>query len=272
MRDERDRARFRRTSRIWYALDVRRAHEGIHDDRIELDPGELAQFSQRLLVRERRHPIRAGRRHRLEGVRDMEDPSELGDLIADESIRVARAVVPLVVMADDRQLRGKLGDRRDDLRAQDRMRVHEHPLLTVQAVRLQQDMVRHADLADVVQQATPFERFELSVVDPHHPADIDRDLLDPLAMPRGVRVALVDRLRKRPDGLREHVAHLDEPLRRHARRVQRQREQQRRPPLDRIHDGHEPPKGTEGEDRGRSPSGFPNDYRAKRSARAQRQE
>ena len=45
-----------------------------------------------------------------------------------------------------------------------------------------QDVVRDADLADVVEQAAPLERLELRVADPHHPADVDRDLLDPLAV------------------------------------------------------------------------------------------
>ena len=55
-------------------------------------------------------------------------------------------------------------------------------------------------------------------------------------------IALVDRLRQRADRLGEHLAHLDEPLRRHPGRVQRQCEQQRRPPLDGVDDRHQPSK------------------------------
>jgi hypothetical protein len=91
----------------------------------------------------------------------VEDPGELRDLVADQAIRIARAVVPLVVVADDRQLRRELRDRRDDLRPEHRMGVHRDPLVAGQPVRLQQDVVRHADLADVVEQAAPLERLEL---------------------------------------------------------------------------------------------------------------
>ena len=68
-----------------------------------------------------------------------------------------------------------LRDRRDDLGAQDRVRVHDHPLVAVQPVLLQEHVVRHADLADVVEQAAPLQRLQLVIVDPHHPPDVDRD-------------------------------------------------------------------------------------------------
>ena len=70
-----------------------------------------------------------------------------------------------MVVADDRQLRRELGDRRDDLRAQDRVRVHDHPLLAVEALLLLQHVVGDADLADVMEQAAPLERLQLGVVD-----------------------------------------------------------------------------------------------------------
>ena len=112
----------------------------------------------------------------------------------------------------------------------------------VSRLLLEEDRVRDPDLADVVEQPTPLEGLQLRLVDPHHAPDVDRDLLDAPAVLRGVRVALVDRLGKRADRLGEHLAHLDEPLGRQARRVQRQREQQRGPPLDRVDDRHEPPE------------------------------
>ena len=76
----------------------------------------------------------------------------------------------------------ELGDRRDDLRAQDRVRVHDHPLVLVEPLLLEQDAVRDADLADVVEQAAPLERLELGVGDVHDPPDVDGDLLDPMAV------------------------------------------------------------------------------------------
>ena len=94
-----------RPARVGDAVGTARPDEGIDDDRVELDAGELAQLGERLLGRQRRHAVGAGGRHRLERVGDVEDPGELRDLVADQPIRVARAVVPLVVVADDRQLR-----------------------------------------------------------------------------------------------------------------------------------------------------------------------
>ena len=126
-------------------------------------PANLRSSRERLLGGQRRHPVRPGGGHRLEGVGDVEDARELRDLVADEPVRVAGAVVPLVVVADDRQLRRQLRDRRDDLRAQHRVGVHDHPLVAGEPLRLQQDVVRHADLADVVEQAAPLERLELGV-------------------------------------------------------------------------------------------------------------
>ena len=51
---------------------------------------------------------------------------------------------------------------------------------------------------------------------------------------RRVRVALVHGLGQRPDGLGEHLAHLDEALVGQPGRVQRHREQERRPPRRRV--------------------------------------
>ena len=63
-----------------------------------------------------------------------------------------------------------------------RVRVHDHPLVAVQPLLLEQDVVGDADLADVMEQAAPLERLELGVADPHLPPDVDRDLLDPMAV------------------------------------------------------------------------------------------
>ena len=72
---------------------------------IELDAAVLAQLAERLLLAERRHAVRPGGGHRLERVGDVQDPRQARDVVAHQSVRVARAVEPLVVMADDRQLR-----------------------------------------------------------------------------------------------------------------------------------------------------------------------
>ena len=47
----------------------------------------------------------------------MEDARQLGDLVADESVGIARTVEPFVVMANDRELWLELLDWADDLLA-----------------------------------------------------------------------------------------------------------------------------------------------------------
>ena len=118
--EDRDRPRLDRPARVGDTLDVLGPDECVDDHWVELDAGELAQLRQRLLGGQWCHPVGAGGRHGLEGVGDVEDPGELGDLVTDEPVGVAGAVVPLVVVADDRQLGGELRDRGDDLRTQDR--------------------------------------------------------------------------------------------------------------------------------------------------------
>ena len=184
-------------------------------------PANLRSSQSGLLDRERRHPIRPLGGHRLEGVGHVEDPGELRDLVADQAVRIARAVVPLVVVANDRQLRGELRDRRDDLGAEHRMGVHHHPLVARQPVLLLEDAVGHADLADVVEEAAPLEGLELRLRDVHLLADVDGDRLHPMAVLAGERIPLVDGPGQRPDGLGEHLAHLDESVVGDARRVER---------------------------------------------------
>ena len=70
-----------------------RADEGVDDLRIELDAGELAELENGLLDRERRHAIRPLGGHRLERVGHVKDPGELGDLVTDEAVGIAGAVV-----------------------------------------------------------------------------------------------------------------------------------------------------------------------------------
>ena len=60
-----------------------------------------------------------------------------------------------------------------------------------------------------------------------------------------IRIALVDGLRQGPDGLREHVAHLDEALVSESRRVQRDRKQRRSPPMHGVHKSHKPRQRSE---------------------------
>jgi hypothetical protein len=111
---------------------------------------------------------------------------------------------------------------------------------------LQQDVVRDTDLANVVEQAAPLQGLELRIAYVHDTAHVDCDLLDPLAVPRGIRITLIDGLRQGANRLGEHVAHFDGSLRNLTGRIEREGEQQSGQRLDRIDDRHQPPKWSEG--------------------------
>ena len=160
----------------------------------------------------------------------MEDSSQRGDLVAHQSIGIARSVEPLMVVEDDRQLPGQVRDRPDDLRAQDRVRVHLGALVAREPLLLEQHRVRHTDLADVVEEAAPLERLQVLLAHLHRPPDVHGDLLDPPAVVARELVSLVHRRRQAADRLREHRADFDEAAIGEPARVHRHGEQDRRPP------------------------------------------
>ena len=93
-----------------------------------------------------------------------------------------------------------------------RVRVHHDPLLAVEPLLLEEDVVRHADLADVVEQPAPLERLEIGLAQ-----CIARPMSPAISLTRsecllvnGSRLSTA--LGERRDGLGEHLAHLDEPV------------------------------------------------------------
>ena len=158
----------------------------------------------------------------------------------------------------------------DDLPAQDRVGVHHRPLFLGQAILLEEDRVRDADLADVVKQPAPLEGLEVRLAQPHHPPDVARDRLDPLRVQGGVRIPLVHRRGERGDGLGEHLAHLGVVLVREARHVEREREQQAGPRGDDVDLRHEPPNGRKAQDAGRSATRLSCDHAHRALASSQR--
>ena len=168
----RDGPRLGRAPGIGHALDPARLDECVDDLGVELDAGELAQLRDRLLRRQRRHPVGPGGRHRLERVGHVQDPGQQRDLVADQAVRVARPVVPLVVVADDRQLARQPLDLLDDLpRPGPGARSSSSALPWSGDSCLRRTCVRHADLADVVEEAAPLEGLEVRLAQPHHPPD-----------------------------------------------------------------------------------------------------
>ena len=108
------------------------------------------QLPQRLVGR-RRDPIRPCSSHRLERIRDGDDSRLARDLLPCEPLRVARAVVALVVVKDPDGLLVQLR-RGQDRVADARVDLDLRALLRRQRSPLGEDGVGDADLADVVEE------------------------------------------------------------------------------------------------------------------------
>src|SRR3954470_9259569 len=127
------------------------------DDRgIELRPGLRADA----LVGDRggkRVAVPAHGGHRLQRVADGEDPRDERDVVRAEALRVAAAVPALVVVEDDVHDDLRQPERAHDARADLRVPAHDLPLVLRERAGLGEDVLGHADLADVVQQAAEEE-------------------------------------------------------------------------------------------------------------------
>ena len=77
--------------------------------------------------------------------------------------------------------------------------MHRHELFGVQRSGLEQDRVRHADLADVVDEPASIQRVEIGGRESHPRTDPSCRFGDPLRVRLGVRVFRLDRGRKRKD-------------------------------------------------------------------------
>src|SRR6266516_3598984 len=108
-------------------LQVGDGDEGVGHGGVELGAGARHDLLDRALERQR-SPVGAVGGHGVERVAHREDPRAEGDLLAHQPRRVAAAVPALGVRADDQ------------------------PFVLVEGPGLVQDRLRHADLADVVQQ------------------------------------------------------------------------------------------------------------------------
>src|SRR5438067_5225495 len=159
----------------------------VHDARVELRPGALAQAPQGLGCREPLAVWPVGR-HRVEGVADEDDPRLERDLLAALAVRIAGAVPVLVAGADDRTHVLEPLDRRDDPLAELGVRLHQRPLLGGQAARLGEDRRGDADLADVVEEGAELEPLERRRVEAERLADLHRHVANPARVLRRVLV------------------------------------------------------------------------------------
>src|SRR4051812_2157908 len=126
--------------------------ERLDTARVEFDPCAVAKQLERLLLRPR-GPVRAFRDECVVNIADCEDARRDVQLLAAEAARVAGALEPLVMVEDeppDRLLEPpELGEER---RASLRMLLHDRELVVVERSRLAEDLRRHRELANVVQQ------------------------------------------------------------------------------------------------------------------------
>ena len=104
---------------------------------------------------------------RVVDIGDGDDARAQRDVIADEAVRVARAVVLLVVAECDQRAHAHVFGcaALQDLVPDHRMTPHDVPLRRVELRRLEQDLVGDADLADVVQRRGELDGFRLVVVE-----------------------------------------------------------------------------------------------------------
>ena len=91
--------------------------------------------------------------HGVVGVRHGDDPGDLGDLVALQALRVAPAVVALVVIARADAEPGGILDAGEDLAAHHGVHLDLGELLVREPALLGEDLDGHADLAHVVEQS-----------------------------------------------------------------------------------------------------------------------
>ena len=124
--------------------------EVVDDDGVELGPLAGFQLGERE-VGGAALAVGARRRHGVIGIANGHDARVQRNVLARQAVRVAAAVVPLVVMQNDVQDLPEGLDRLQDARAQDGVHAHDELLVLVELAFFEQDLVDDADLADVVQ-------------------------------------------------------------------------------------------------------------------------
>ena len=105
------------------------------------------------------------------GVGHGQDARPQADLLAAQTLRVARTIPALLVVVDDQACSSQEVDALQEPVAEFRVPVHLLPLRGGQRARLEQDRVLDSDLADVVQERAPLHVREVLVAE----ADLDGD-------------------------------------------------------------------------------------------------
>jgi hypothetical protein len=115
------------------------------------------------------------------------------DLVAAKPTRVAAAVKRFVVMQDIFGSRGEARNADDHAVANDRLAAHDCQLLLVQPRGLQENRIRHADFANIVEQRSARHVFELGLASAQPTAKQFGIAADPLRMNFGLLVTRVER-------------------------------------------------------------------------------
>jgi len=150
-------------------------------------------LSESLLPRQR-GPIAPRGGKGIVHVHDADDLRRERDLLPAQLIGIAAAVELLVMPPDDRLDVPRELDRGQQLDAPHRVHLDDVELFARQPSGLVQDLVRDADLADVVQVRPEPHGGALLVVKPEPGRDSERVAGDPLAVAEGVAVARFNRL------------------------------------------------------------------------------
>ena len=148
---------------------------------------------------------------RVVGVAGGHDAHRKRDGVAGKPVRIAAAVRPLVVVADEVEDRLKRLQPAADLLAGIGMPADLLHLFGVQAARLVQDRVRRADLADIVQDGAAAQLAADRFVKAHDPRDLGDERADAFDVAAGAMVPGLDGAGERE----EHVLGLVEMVLEH---------------------------------------------------------
>src|SRR5262245_38861468 len=99
-------------------------------------------------------------------IRDGKDASAEADTIGLEPARIPAAVKTLVMLSNNQRRTLEKVDSTNYLNSVLHMLAHMDPFFVAQRTTLQQDGIRYADLADVVQECPVFERDDLAAGQP----------------------------------------------------------------------------------------------------------
>lgn len=170
---------------------MRKTEHRMSAKRIELCATAALELSQRLLQRQCR-TVRAVGKHRVNRICHADDPADERNVVAFWARRIACAVVALVMVARAAaQLRHGCDILQDAL-ANLRMLADDAIFVFGELVRFFENVLRHADLADIVQQRRVVEVAVLHLAPAQRPADAQGVLRDIVGMALLIAVPGVD--------------------------------------------------------------------------------